>query len=105
MSACVINRLLKRRRRHLAALAVVLALGAAVAAHHMPFEHVGMGGAMVLCLAVLPVAAFAVMRVVEALLPRARHLLLMVHAPCRLVAAAPLPRARSSPVATVVMRC
>jgi hypothetical protein len=60
----------------------------------MAFDHVGMGGAMVLCLAVPPAAAFGVTRVVEALLPRARHLLLIVHAPCRLVAAAPLPRAR-----------
>jgi hypothetical protein len=105
MSAGAINRLLRRRRGHLAAFAVTLALGGAVAAHHMPFEHTGMGGAMVLCLAVLPVLALAASRAVEALLPRARRPLAMVYAPCRLRATAPLPRARSSPVATVVLRC
>lgn len=105
MSASAFNRLLRRRRRHLAALAVVLALSAAVAAHHMPVDHMGMGGAMVLCLAVLPALALTVARVVAALLPRARPLLPIAYAPCRSLAAAPLPRARSSPVATVVLRC
>jgi hypothetical protein len=103
VSASAINRLLRRRRRRLAAFAVVLALGAAVAAHHMPVEHIGLG-AMVICLAVLPVLAPAVAHVVEALLPRVRQLRPIAYAPCRLLAATPLPRARSSPVATVVLR-
>jgi hypothetical protein len=100
-----INRLLRRRRRHLAALAVVLALGGAVAVHHMPVDHMGMAAAMVTCLAVLPTLAFAVARAVEALLSRPRRVLLMPCAPRRLPAAAPLARARASPVATVVLRC
>jgi hypothetical protein len=104
VSASAINRLLRRRRRNLAVVAAVLALGAAVAAHHMPIDHIGMG-AMVLCLAVLPALALTVARAVEAFVPRARRLLAMTRAPCRSLVGEPLPRARSSPVATVVLRC
>lgn len=104
MSASAINRLLRRRRRRVAAFAVVLVLGCAVAAHHMPTDHVGVGAAMVMCLAVLPALALTVVGVVQALLRRVRQVLPMVFAPCWLLAAPPLPTARSSPVATVVLR-
>jgi hypothetical protein len=71
----------------------------------MPFEDMGMSGAMVLCLAVLPALALPTARVVEALLPHVRPLLPMVLGPCRLLVALALPRARASPLATVVLRC
>ncbi|MEJ7797530.1 MAG: hypothetical protein WKF42_03450 [Solirubrobacteraceae bacterium] len=99
-----INRLLRRRRRHLAAFAVVLALAGAVAVHHTPFDHMGMGAAMALCLAVLPAVAVAVARVLGALFSGPRSWLALAWAPSRLLVAPPLPRARSSPVATVVLR-
>ena len=82
----------------------MLALGGAVVAHHLPAEHLGIGGAMVLCLAVLPAIAVAVARIVGGLLPRLRAVLVVPWPPSRLLANPPLPRARASPVATVVLR-
>jgi len=103
MSASAIDSLLRRRRCRVAAFAVVMALGAAVATHHMPVDNIGADAAMVICLAVLPALALAVAHVVH-LAPRT-ELLLIACEPCRLLAAPPLPRARSSPVATVILRC
>jgi hypothetical protein len=107
MRASTLNRLLRRRRRHLVALAVVFALSGAVAVHHMATHEGGMSdmGAMVVCLAVLPAVATAAVAIVGGLLPRPRFALFLAWAPDRLLVAPPLPRARSSPVATVVLRC
>lgn len=104
MRATAINRLLRRNRRQLAAVAVVLALGGAVVAHHLPMHDMGMGGAIVICLAVLPAVAAGAARMLGVLLPRPWRILVGSWAPSRLLAAPPLPRARSSPVATVVLR-
>jgi len=106
INATSINRVVRRRRCHLAAVMAMLALGGAVVAHHLPAEHLGIGGAMVLCLAVLPAiaVAVAVARIVGGLLPRLRAVLVVPWPPSRLLANPPLPRARASPVATVVLR-
>ncbi len=108
MSATTLNRLLRRRRQHLAVLVVLVWLAGAVVAHHtatgqMDIGTMAMGGVMVVCLAVLPAVAAAATAAGAALLPRA-PLFFLAWLPARLVPAAPLPRARSSPVATVVLR-
>lgn len=102
MSSIAINTMIRRRRRHLTALAVVLALAGAVAAHHLPIGHIAMSGAMVVCVAVLPAIAAAA-RAASSLLARPTLLLSCRWAPMTR-SAPPVPRARSSPVATVVLR-
>lgn len=87
-------------------LAVLLALSGVVALHHAAMSDVGVGDlgmcAMVVCLAVLPAAQAAAAP--GGLPPLPSHVLSLPAAPGRLLAAPPLPRARSSPVATVVLR-
>jgi hypothetical protein len=104
MSVSALSRLLRRRRHHLAVLAVVLAVGGTVAVHHAALADMGMGGAMVVCLAVLPAVAVAAAHVVRALLRRPLSVSLLPWPPHRGEVSPPHPRARSSPVATVVLR-
>lgn len=90
----------------------MVGLAGAVVAHHMPMDHMDMSdmalsGVMVVCMAVLPVvalAAGAAGAAVAGLPPRSLLNLLVSWAPARLLPAPPQPRARSSPVATVVLR-
>jgi hypothetical protein len=103
MSISALDRLLRRRRHHLAVLAVILVAGAAIAVHHTPMVEMGMGGAMVVCLAVLPALAVAAVRATAALMPRA-CVLAFVSPPYVGGLEPPQPRARSSPVSTVVLR-
>ena len=102
ISAEALNRLLRGRRRHLAGLAVMLCLGGAVAVHHISIDDMAMDGAMVACLAVLPVVGVAAVSVLRRRLPGLRRLLPPASAQRAIVP--PVPRARSSPVATVVLR-
>lgn len=107
MSARTLNRLLRRRRRHVAAVAVVLGLVGVVTVHHIPMPDEGMGamgmGAMVVCLGVLPAIA-AALSVVGGLLPPPGLVAVLPWASNRILASPPHPRARSSPVGTVVLR-
>ncbi len=77
-------------------------LGGAVAVHHVSIDDMAMGGAMVACLAVLPVVAVAAVSVLRSRLPHLRRQLPPASAQRAIVP--PAPRARSSPVATVVLR-
>jgi len=104
MSATALNRALRRRRRRLTAFAVVFVLAGAVAAHHMPVDHVGMGGAMVMCLAVVPVVALAAAALAGCRLQRPWAVVALQWAPYQTSIPPPLPRARASPVATVALR-
>jgi len=104
MSQIAINRGLRASRRQLGVLAVMLALAGALIAHHSSIEHAGTG-VMVMCLAVLPMLAVGgVARVVERMLRPVPRVWIMAWAAISPLAP-PRPRARSSPVRTVVMRC
>lgn len=108
MSLVALNQMLRRRRRHLLALAAVFAIAGAVAVHHMSMDDMHMGmddAAMVVCLAVLPaVAITAAARLVGPPAGTAPRLAPAAAWAGPLLAAPPVPRARSSPVGTVVLR-
>lgn len=107
MSAVALNRLFRGRRRHLAVMAVIACLGATVAVHHLSPDDMGMAGmaahsTMVVCLGVIPLVALAIATGLPLRLPRL--LVGRLRIPRHSVVMAPAPRARSSPVATVVLR-
>jgi len=107
MSADALNRLFRGRRRHLAVVAVMVCLGATVAVHHFSPGDMGMAdtaahNTMVVCLGVILLVALAIATGLPLRLPRLRRVRLRVAA--QRVVMAPTPRARSSPVATVVLR-
>lgn len=106
ISANALNGLFRGRRRHLAVVVVMVCLGATVAVHHFSPGDMGMAdmaahSAMVVCLGVVPLVALTI-ATLPLRLPRLRRVRLRI-APQRVVMA-PAPRARSSPVATVVLR-
>jgi hypothetical protein len=110
VSAIAVNRLLRRRCHRLALLALVVGMAGAFALHHlrpeggMDMGDMAMDGAMVVCLAVVPAVAVAAAVAIGVLLAR-RALVALIDWPARRsVVTPPLPRARSNPVATVVLR-
>lgn len=109
MSAIALNNIARSSRQRLAAVALMLVLATTVAVHHLSVDDMGMHAmathsAMVVCLGVLPIvgAAFAVVLGVvtsRPRAPRARYTFPAAH-----TLPPPPPRARSSPVFTVVLR-
>lgn len=107
MSLVALNRMLRRSRRHLVAFAAICTIAGAVAVHHLSMDgmHPGMGdAAMVVCLAVLPALAATALQLAAPSTWRAPRLSRRVAWAGPLLAAPPVPRARSSPVSTVVLR-
>ncbi len=106
MTPATLNRVLRRRRRRFASLVIVAALAAAVSAHHLPsgeHGHMDVAEVVAACMAVLPFAAAAL--AVGGGLPTGRRFALTLPwVPYRAQTISPAPRARSSPVATVVLR-
>ncbi|MGI8749154.1 MAG: hypothetical protein ACR2J6_01130 [Thermoleophilaceae bacterium] len=102
MAPCALNRLLRSRRRQLIVIAATLCLSGAVAVHHVSTDHgMGMAGAAVVCLAVIPVLAVAMATSALPVLPRLRR---FSGAPPEPLPAPHEPRARPSPLDTVVLR-
>ena len=104
MTAIALNRALRGSRRRIACLAAVLCLGGVVVVHHTPMDHMGMGKAMVMCLALLPAVALAVAGVLCGGWTRPRVRIAVQWPRVVQLAAPPLPRARSSPVRSMVLR-
>lgn len=107
MSVDALNRLFRGRRRHLAVMAVMVCLGATVAVHHVSPGDMGMGdvamhSAMVICLGVIPMVALAIATGLPHRIPQLR--MGRLELPLQQAFMPPAPRARSSPVATVVLR-
>lgn len=107
MSAAALNRLFRRRRRRLAVTAVVFCLGVIVAVHHLSPDDMAMPdmathSAMVACLGVIPLVALAIATALPHRVPKLRRTRLPL--PPQQASMPPAPRARSSPVTTVVLR-
>ena len=103
---------IRRKRRYGAAIVVVLAVSAAIAAHHaLPsagsMHHDGGVPAVELCLGVLTVVGAAVAAVALALVAprRLRGRLVLRRPPVVVLTPLPLPQARAGPAFLCVMRC
>lgn len=107
MTPAILNRVLRRRRRRFASLVIIAALAAAVSAHHLPSgEHGHMDAAEVVAMCMAAVLPFAVaaLAVGGGFQTGRRFTLTLPWVPYRAPTSSPAPRARSSPVATVVLR-
>jgi len=101
----LINRLARRERRRLLALAAVLLLASAVAIAHSATSGDHMGSGAVMCVAVLQVAAVAAAaRAPRALLPVRWSSIPLPGPRLALLVCPPEPRARAGPAALQVFR-
>lgn len=108
MSAFRLNDIAFSSRQRLAALTLLLALATSVAVHHLSVEDMGMHdmathSAVVVCLGVMP-AVGVVAAALGLRRPRLRPLRTRFAFPSQHALPPPPPRARSSPVETVVLR-
>ena len=109
MSAFRLNDIAFSSRQRLAALTVLLALATSVAVHHLSVEDMGMHdmathSAVVVCLGVMPAVGVVIAAAPGLRRPRLRPLRTRFAFPSQHALPAPPPRARSSPVETVVLR-
>ena len=104
VSPLAIGRLLRRRRRQLALVAAIMALGAMIAVHHstppMDDMHHGMNAATVaeICLGVFAAVAAAVVAIALGIVALGRWRPVLSLAPATLATVrAPAPRGRDGP--------
>lgn len=104
MGLLTIRGFLRRRRRHMAIVLAVCALGGAVAVAHSGMEGMHMPQMAAWCLAVLPLAAAAAVMAARPLRPALRAALVLMPSTEPHRVPPPVPRARAGPTRLTVLR-
>lgn len=104
MGSIAIHRILRRRRRQMATLVAICALGGLVAVAHSGVEGMHMPAMAAWCLAVLPLVAAAAVVSASPRRPVSRAALVLLPSTRAHRVPPPVPRARAGPTRFTVLR-